>query len=190
MHFRKSPCSFAMSSLTHSQRGVSLLVGGVNTARPPAGRRWGSSLHAGSVQLPRSQVSPSLTQTQQAPKTDCGARAGNTGRGSLLQSKTPTSPGGRARGSWGPRLASPALALHVWLSVMTTLLTPLPCKGLRPPSRVPHRGDPMEASPSTVPCPGIPGPCTICLPGADLPRSSWSPLTEPPQGPEKGLQCP
>lgn len=81
-------------------------------------------------------------------------------------------------------LASPALALHVWFSVRTTLFTPLPCKGVRPSSRVPPRGGPTEATPSMVPCPGMPRPCTICLPGADLPLSSWSLLTEPEKGPQ------
>ena len=60
-----------------------------------------------------------------------GAQAGNTGQGSLLRPEAVPE---------GP--ASLALALHVWLSVMTMLLTPFPCKDTRPSSWVPGRETP------------------------------------------------
>ena len=47
----------------------------------------------------------------------------------------------------------------------------------------------MEDSVHAGPCPGIPGPCAICPPGADLPLNSGVPLLWQPQGSVQRRGC-
>ena len=75
-----------------------------------------------------------------------GAQAGNPGQGSLLRPEAVPE---------GP--ASLALALHVWLSVMTMLLTPLSLQRHEALKLGTWQGDPLDAAPATRSCPEVPG---------------------------------